>query len=130
MRDLDKELDQNQTYPPSWSVKEGEKVVGLLKEYQKAFTPYGEAWVCQIDDENRGMISVWLTHTVLLDWFKKLKPKVGERIGIKCNGKHLEKGYWQFKVMVDRDEPEAPDFDSLKAWDNPGEFNGSEPMPF
>jgi len=117
MSDLSIKLDSERGYPPSWVVKEGEKIVGEIKSYNRAYTVYGEAWVCHIEDEKRGLIAVWLTHTVLLDWFKKLKPKVGERIGIKCNGKHPEKGYWQFLVIIDRDEPEMPDFEALEAWD-------------
>ena len=42
---------------------------------------------------------MWLNHAVLVDRFKKLKPKVGERIAIKCFGKHTDKKYWSIHLL-------------------------------
>ncbi|MFQ5823260.1 MAG: hypothetical protein ACE5JB_04315 [bacterium] len=121
MRNLNDELDKNDRYPPSWYLSEGAKVIGKIAAYKKAYTSYGSAWVCQIEDEKKGLLSVWLTHTVLLDQFKRLKPKIGERVGIKCLGKHQEKKYWQFRVVVDREEAEVPIFEEIQAWDKEAE---------
>ena len=119
MRNLDEELDNEEgnEYPPTWYLAEGSKIVGKIKRYDKAYTIYGEAWICQIEDDEKGLLSVWLTHAVLIDRFKKLKPKLGERIAIKCFGKHSEKKYWRFKVIMDRLEPEIPDFENMQVLD-------------
>lgn len=119
MRDLREELeDFNGEYAPSWKLEEGGIVVGKIIGYNQAQTAYGEAWVCSIEDETQGPLSVWLTSTVLIDQFKKLKPKVGEQVGIKCLGKHPEKKYWRFALKVDRPE-EEPNFEAMAAWDRP-----------
>lgn len=117
MRNLREELEEfNGEYAPSWQLKEGAIVVGKITGYAQVQTSYGEAWVCTIEEETQGPLSIWLTYTVLIDQFKKLKPRVGERIGIKCLGKHPEKGYWRFMVRVDRPE-EEPDFETIQSWD-------------
>ncbi|MBT9167445.1 MAG: hypothetical protein DDT19_00783 [Syntrophomonadaceae bacterium] len=119
MRNLRSELEEfNGEYAPSWKLEEGAIVVGRIKSYSQALTNYGEAWVCTIEEETQGPLSIWLTSTVLIDQFKRLKPKVGERVGIKCLGKHPERKYWRFIVRVDRPE-QGPDFESIQGWDRP-----------
>lgn len=120
MRDLRQELQENDgEYPPSWKFQQGEVIVGEILAYSQASTNYGPAWVCLIEEEERGKLAIWLTSTVLVDLFKKLKPKVGERIGLRCLGKHREKDYWRFVLKVDREEPQEPDFGAIQAWDRP-----------
>ena len=52
---------------------------------------------------------------VLIDQFKKLRPKPGERVGIKRVA-DSEKGYARYVVKVDRpEEIQVPDWDSLGA---------------
>ena len=105
-------------YPPSWRPEAGDVVSGELLRYSTAPSIYGEQKVCVIDDEEIGPVTVWLNSTVLLDEFKRLRPKVGETVGIKCHGKHPDKGYWRFRVDVDRGEsPAEPDWDKVKAPD-------------
>lgn len=127
MRNLRHELEEfNGQYSPSWKLEEGAIVVGKITSYSQALTSYGECWVCTIEEESSGPLSIWLTSTVLIDHFKKLKPQVGERIGIKCLGKHPEKGYWRFIVRVDRPE-EQPNFETIQGWDRPPD---SDDPPF
>lgn len=129
MRDLREELEEfSGEYAPSWQLEEGAIVVGKITGYSQTQTAYGEAWVCTIEEESQGPLSIWLTAKVLIDQFKKLRPKVGERIGIKCLGKHLEKGYWRFVVKIERPEQE-PDFENIQAWDVPPE-EADEDIPF
>jgi hypothetical protein len=117
MRDLREEPQEfNGEYAPSWKLEEGAIIVGTITGYNQAQTAYGEAWVCVMEEESQGPLSIWLTYTVSIDQFKKLKPKVGERIGIKCLGKHPGRKYWRFAVRVDRPE-EQPDFESMQGWD-------------
>ena len=105
-------------YPPSWRPEAGDVVSGELLRYSTAPSIYGEQKVCVIDDEEIGPVTVWLNSTVLLDEFKRLRPKVGETVGIKCHGKHPDKGYWRFRVDVDRGEsPAEPDWDKIEAPD-------------
>jgi hypothetical protein len=127
MRNLREELQEfDGEYAPSWKLEEGAIAVGKIISYNQAQTAYGEAWVCVMEEESSGPLSVWLTSTVLIDQFKKLKPRVGERIGIKCLGKHREKKYWRFLTKVDRQE-EQPDFETIRGWDR---LPGNEEIPF
>jgi hypothetical protein len=50
-------------------------------------------------------VSLWLSTTVLLDQFKRLRPRIGERIGLKYLGVHPDRGYHRYKLLVDREEP-------------------------
>ena len=105
-------------YPPSWRPEAGDVVSGELVRYSTAPSIFGEQQVCVIDDEEIGPVTVWLNSTVLIDEFARLKPKPGETVGIKCHGKHKDKGYWRFRVDVDRGEkPAEPDWEKLKAPD-------------
>lgn len=103
-------------YPPSWKAEPGAIVAGELVRYSTAPTKlYGDQLVAVINDDRRGPLTVWLSSAVLLDQFKKLRPKPGEAVGIKCLGKHPEKHYWRFTVEVDR--PGATS-DAMPDWDN------------
>jgi len=112
MRDLRAELDDwDGAYPDAWRPRAGETLVGVVKNYTTAENQYGEVAVCTVSEEETGKaVAVWLSSAVLLSLFKRHKPKVGERIGLKYGGTRPEKGY---KLVVDRPEEAEPDFDSL-----------------
>jgi len=115
MRDLRAELDDwDGAYPDAWRPQAGETLVGVVKNYTTASGQYGEVAVCTIAEEETGeCVAVWLSSAVLLSLFKRHKPKVGERIGLKYGGTHPEKGYKLYALVVDRPEEAEPDFDSL-----------------
>ena len=71
-------------------------------------------------------MAVWLSSAVLLSLFKRHKPRVGERIGLKYAGTHPEKGYKLYALVVDRPEEAEPDFDALISDSDAPE----EPDPF
>lgn len=105
-------------YPPSWTPKEGDVICGPILRYSKVTTRFQtEALVCVIDDDQAGALAVWLTSCVLLDQFKRLRPKVGEVIGLKYLGKHPEKEYHRYLTRVDRPEEAEPDFDAVRPLD-------------
>jgi len=115
MRDLRAELDGwDGTYPDAWRPRAGETLVGVVKNYTTAENQYGEVAVCTVSEEETGKaVAVWLSSAVLLSLYKRHKPKVGERIGLKYGGTHPEKGYKLYALVVDRPEEAEPDFDSL-----------------
>lgn len=115
-RNLRDELNKETgVYPTSCKLNAGEMLVGELVRYSRATTQYGESPIAVIrDDETKELVSFWLIHTVALDEFKRLRPRPGERIGIKRLA-DAEKGYKRYVVKVDRDEPEVPDFEEFGA---------------
>ena len=105
-------------YAPSWSPQEGDVVCGKIVSYNKANTQYGEAIIAVVNDDKLGETSVWLSSTVLLDQFKRLRPKIGETVGVKYLGKHEEKNYHRYYMTVDRgEEPGGIDWDKAAAPD-------------
>lgn len=128
MRDLMKELDEfDGTYPESWRSKPGDKIEGIVRRYDQGESPYGPRWIVVLECQNAGgepyLSSVWLSHAVLVDRFKKLRPKVGERLAIKRLDDHPDKGYARFNVLVDRPGAEVPNWDMIEAVEPSG---GSE----
>ena len=63
-----------------------------------------------MDDASGKERTVWLLHKVLINEFKQKRPRPGEEIGIK-RLPDADKGYKRYRVMVDRHEPDVPDFE-------------------
>jgi len=98
------------TFSEAWRAKVENVIIGKILRYDKGWTDYGECPICLMEDEEAGEPrAVWIFHTVLLDEFKKKRPMVGERIGIK-RLPDAAKGYRRYELRVDRKEPEVPDF--------------------
>lgn len=89
MRDLERELREYQDIPPeSWRPKPGDALVGKILRYEQVEGQYGPCWTVVVEvepTEAHGgyLVAVWLSHKVLLEKFKALRLKVGERIGIR-----------------------------------------------
>ena len=111
MRDLEKKLDEESF--DFLKMKEGDKVVGIIRKYRRVFKGAWQYLVCIIEDEQRGKVTMCLNNKSLLMWFKKLNPKIGERIGIKCI-KINSNGIPFFRVVMDREEQELKDFNTAK----------------
>jgi len=112
-RDLRDELDRFEGYPAAWIPDVGDVLVGEILRYGSGPTAYGRFPVVTVADEETGEeLSVWLLHTALRSEFAQLRPRIGERIGIR----RLEDGtsdatghtYRRFLVRVDRPEGELP----------------------
>ncbi len=111
MGDFREELEAfDGTFPEGWRPKVEDVIVGKVLRYDTGWTKHGECPICLMEDEEAGEPrAVWIFHTVLLDEFRKKRPKVGERIGIK-RLPDAAKGYWRYELRVDREEPDLPDF--------------------
>lgn len=93
-------------------------LVGEIVRYETGMTEYGEAPIVVVANEDNGeLLSVWLLHQVLLSEFQKLKPKPGERVGIKRLADDPERRYRRYAVRVDREDAGVPDLDRYSAGD-------------
>ena len=92
-------------FPPAWKPVPGEVLVGTVEAYDIATGKYGDSKVCVVRDPAEGsLVAVYLSSTVLLGEFTKLRPKIGERVGIRYLGKaDGENAYHRYKVVVDRE---------------------------
>jgi hypothetical protein len=118
-RDLAAELDDDDgTFAESWKPRAGDKITGVLVRYDEAQGAFGPCPVAIIDALNDvGVpypVTVWIGPAMLRSEFKKVKPKPGERIGIK-RFKDSEKGYARYRVIVDRPDEKQfePNWDAL-----------------
>lgn len=110
-RNLTKELHDLEDWPEAWRPEVGDVLVGEILSYDVGFTPYGEVRTVIVKPETGEKVSLWLSSTVLLDLFRRHKPKPGERIGLKYLGKDTKKGYHRYHLIVDR--PVETDFTPL-----------------
>jgi hypothetical protein len=105
MRDLERELDGwDGNWPPSWRPREGETLVGRLVRYGTAPGVYGPVRTAIVERDSGDRLTIWLSSQVLLALFEEQAPQVGERIGLKYAGRHPEKGYHRYALLVDRPE--------------------------
>ena len=124
-RDLRRELDEfDGQYPESWVPQPGDLIVGGVLRYEIGRTPYGTNPIVVLrDEENDEERAVWLLHSVLLNAFKTLRPRVGERIGIK-RLEDADKGYRRYVLRADRPEPSVDEI--LDDADGPGDVPSEE----
>ena len=119
--EFERELDEDDgSFPESWKPHPGDKIVGIVKRYDQAESKFGLRWVCVIEARNemgeRYLCGVWLSHTVLLDQFRKHQPKIGERVGIKrvADAEGANGRYANYVVKVDRTAAAAqPDWNRV-----------------
>jgi len=130
-RDLRQELDEfDGQLPVSWIPAVGDILVGTVARYDSGTTHFGTYPICVVHDEQTGQeMSIWIFHHVLLDEFRKRRPKVGERVGVKrlqdaqtADGQR----YRRYAVRVDREEADVPDLDQYSA---PADAPPPEPEP-
>jgi hypothetical protein len=97
-------LERWDDFPPAWKPVPGEILVGTVEGYDTWEGKYGPVKVVILRDEAGGaLVSVYLSSMVLLQEFRKLRPRPGETVGIRYLGKDEDRGYHKYKVMVDRD---------------------------
>ena len=128
VRDLYTELSElKDEFPESWIPDVGDIIVGPIEYYTSGTTQHGTYHIAVVKDELKDELrSVWLMHKVLRGEFERLKPLVGERIGIK-RLPDSRNDYKRFSVKVDRNDSEQPDLGPFAAADDASPEERSEP---
>lgn len=104
-RDLREMLESWDGWPAAWRPEPGDVLVGRVAHYDVGYGAYGPVRTVIVETDAGERVSVWLASVALLGQFAQHKPKVGERIGLKYLGKHPERGYHRYRLVVDREEP-------------------------
>jgi hypothetical protein len=112
-----------QGLPQAWRPDQGGEdnpnpLIGTFVEMTTATTAYGPTWVMTVRLEDGSERAVWLMHTVLRNELARARPKPGETLGIKYNGKVAVEGgqgYVSYRVKVDRPLGEAFDWSKIGA---------------
>jgi len=138
----------NEQQPETLRLAPGEVFLGTYVRLEKGHTlEWGEKWIMVLAAPTGELRSLWLLHTVLIDELTKLRPRPGDRIGVKYLGKLQPKngkgpGYHAYRVAssgeagrhtwehvageVDEDEVLEP---SRFAQPPSGPQNGASPSP-
>jgi hypothetical protein len=111
-RDLTQELSEQaeSCALPTWEPQPGETLVGTIAGYMSKTTKHGPARQAIVEREDgSGRIIVWITAAVLKSAFEEQRPRRGDRVAIRYNGRHPTKAYHLYALIVDRDgQAEAP----------------------
>jgi hypothetical protein len=97
-----------------WKPEVGDRLVGTVASVDERTNEWGTYPLIVIETDNGNEITVHGSRTVLRNEFARLRPMVGERIGIKYLGKIDRAGgasYEGYKVVLDRATP--PDWDKI-----------------
>lgn len=113
------ELDQNGEYPERWAPEPGDSISGIVRRYTDVDLPVsGLTRLCVLERPNGDVETVFISATVLKGEFKKLRPRVGERVAIKYLGTPPNKNYKKFTVICpDRPLADEPEWDSYDGGD-------------
>lgn len=94
--------------PESWQPKDpGDELVGKFVRLDKGTTSYGPCWIVVLESiKTPGVFrSVWLFHTALQNQFNKARPKAGELVLVRYEGKRKPKSggaeYHDWKVLTE-----------------------------
>lgn len=108
MSSLADQLDKE--YAPAWRPEPGDKVIGEIIALSEREGDYGPYPIVTIRDDNGGEHALHCFHGVLASEIAKLRPRVGERIGVKYVGQQPRASgdgkYHSYRVV--RDEAQAP----------------------
>ena len=86
--------------------REGDAVHGEFERYHIALEQHEEAPLCVIDDYERGLTIVSLDNFMLSHAFRKLEPRTGDVVMVRCLGEDPETGRLSFAVQVHAQQPE------------------------
>jgi hypothetical protein len=92
-------------FPEAWKPKEGDQLIGTITELGDRDGGFGDYPVITVITEAGDEYAVHGFHTVLKSELGKLRPTVGDQIGIAYHGKDEAKGYERYRVIVDRKTP-------------------------
>jgi hypothetical protein len=104
-RDLYGDLESMDDLPEFWTPIPGEILVGSILDYDKYHGQFGPTPIVVVKEEKSGTVYNVRRPAMLDSQFTEKNPPVGARIGIRYFGKHPDKGYHRYKLMVDAPEP-------------------------
>ena len=104
--------------PPAkgWRPDVGDRVIGPISDVTTATSqfspdPYP---VLRVETQD-GPVSVHAFHAVLKSEVARLRPTVGDTMGIKYLGVPAGKRYEAYTVVLDRPDSSGPDWDAMQA---------------
>jgi hypothetical protein len=117
--------------PESWKhEKPGDQIIGRFRRLERGTTTYGDCWIVVLESLRTPgrLASVWLFNTTLYNEFRRARPRPGEVVLVRYEGKVERQGaqpYHLWKVVVDR--PAAAE--SPYSWNDVDGGDGDAPTP-
>lgn len=104
--------------PESWiPTEEDALLIGEFVRLEQGQTVRGPAWIMILRTEDGCERSVWLLHTVLRNELARQRPRRGEVVLIRYDGRKANSAgqpYEAYQVLVDRQQP-VPSWDAVAA---------------
>ncbi len=92
--------------PPAVILEEGESFIGTYLRLEQGHAEYrGPVWVAIFATDQGEERALWLLHQALLNSLKRLRPKPGDRVGVKCLGRRRSQAgtnYVDWRAAIDR----------------------------
>jgi hypothetical protein len=102
--DLQGRLDAE--FPPAVILEEGQSFIGTYLRLEQGYAEYrGPVWVMVFATDDGEERCLWPLHRALINGLKRLRPKPGDRVGVKCLGKRRSQGgtaYIDWRCAIDR----------------------------
>ncbi len=120
---MSKLADRLDRDPEPWKPKPGDKLIGTVTGFSERTSDYGTYPLVEIETDT-GELFVWhCFHTVGRNELAKLRPAVGDTLGVKYIGRDGTTKYERYRVEVERaDQATVPEPD----WDTIGDRAASE----
>ncbi len=122
--------DRLNHFPEGWKPKVGDSLIGTVAEVSTRDSDYGGEYpVVVIETEDGREIAIHAFHTVLKNELARLRPREGDKLGVKCHGRDGGE-YEKYRVLLERAEPEeapAPDWTGMAEPDPDVQRDWSEP---
>jgi hypothetical protein len=99
--------------PEALRMEPGDVVAGVLERYATGRTTYqDEAHIAVLSLEDGSQRALWLLDTVLLDEWRKQRPRPGDLVAVAYFGKKAPAGggdpYNAYRLVVDRGDQPPP----------------------
>jgi hypothetical protein len=111
-RSLEERLCSN---PEPWKPRPDQMLIGTVVEIETREAGYGPYPVVVVLTDDGRELAWHAFHTVARAELARVAPKIGDRIGVRFDGKDPEKKYAKWKVVADHADPQAPDWQAMRA---------------
>ena len=102
--------EQDLEFPEAWRPKQGEFLIGKVVSLDDRDGEYGSYPIVTVETKDGRRLAFHAFHTVARGELARLRPKIGDDLGVKYHGKDAERGYERYTMRVDRPGAE-PDWD-------------------
>jgi len=103
------------SFPTGWRPEIGDALVGTVTEISTRESEFGGDYpLVVVATEDGDEIAIHGFHAVLKNELARLRPREGDKLGIKYHGRDVKGGYERYRVIIDRaDGWSAPDWDRM-----------------